>query len=317
MSAAPGGATAGGWRRLIRMSTPVAVVAMVIIGVVFMVVGARPAPPPPAPPGPVKVDVPWLSREADAQLVGDGGEPGVLFEGVVLGLPASPPARERIAAFAKANGIDIALETVDGDVEAIRIGVTYGGCCGYEGAESLALRLYRRRTGSSCFGTAYTWINDWDHLPVAGVHVRASVRVNRITARWERPIGVAALVERVDALVGADRVAVARAAGDRWIELEPGRGYRLEVPQNAVDERPDPGITIAAHAGRIVEVSVIARDRDDSELGRHLGEAARARWGRRHAIAENVWTWHLPDREITVDVNSYQPRITIRQLEAR
>src|SRR5688572_21412806 len=106
------------------------------------------------------VETPWLSKEAATHILDGEANLGPLFEDVMLGAPVSPEARAKIAAFARENNVAIDLETIEGDLAAIRFAVTFGGCCGYEGADVLALRLGRPDT-SNCCGCQETWIDDW------------------------------------------------------------------------------------------------------------------------------------------------------------
>lgn len=102
-------------------------VAMVAGTALVMVLGRRsetthrPQAPKPPPP-----EQPWLSADATAQIVSADGLPGPLFV------------------------VAIDLEIRDGGLTAIRFAVTYGGCCGYEAADKLGLRLGRTSTGVCC-----------------------------------------------------------------------------------------------------------------------------------------------------------------------
>src|SRR5687768_5811942 len=114
---------------------------MITTSVLAVAWGARDRGKPPAPPTRAPVaETPWLSKEAASQIVGPGGTLGPLFANVMLGgLAPSAEERARIAEFASANRVKIDLEVDDDELVAIRFDVTYGGCCGYEGAEVLAL----------------------------------------------------------------------------------------------------------------------------------------------------------------------------------
>jgi hypothetical protein len=72
----------------------------------------------------------------------------------------------------------------------VRFAVTFGGCCGYEGADVLALRLSRPQTETCCGCGRGTWIDDWAITSDAGVYMRASVRVNHVAVRWQRALAL-------------------------------------------------------------------------------------------------------------------------------
>ena len=292
--------------------------AMVAGSALVMLAGSRSEPEPAEPVPPAPREAPWLTREAAAQIIGPGAQLGPLFEGITLGGPAPAPAvRAKIAAFARANDVDLDLEIVDGDVAAVRFSVTYSGCCGYEGAEVLALRLDRPAIGRCC-GCPPTWINDWTVTSEDGrVFMRARVRVNRVDVRWERALTVSELLEQADDLLGMEAHAVATAARDRWVELEGARRYRLEVPYPLArfiagtpgwimyDE--DWGLHVVVNRGHVVEVSIAPRSAGATDLA----TALRSRWGRPRVTDEHVWSWQRPDRHITAELEGW-PRITIR-----
>ena len=288
--------------------------AMVAGSVLVLVVGARrdPGPPPETPRPPL--ETPWLTQEAAAEIVAPGGGLGPLFAGVTLGgLAPSPTVRAHIAEFARAHNVDIKLEIVDDEVAAVRFEVMYGGCCGYEGADALGRRLGRPKTDSCC-GCDEDWIDDWAMSAEDGVHVRARVRVNRVSVRWEPELTLDGLVARADALLGADRVAVAKAAGDRWFEIEPNRQYQLDVPY-AFDKyrmlRPgELGLQIVAAAGKIVEVSFTVRSNDD-DGERRIAELLRSHWGRPR-VNDESWTWRKRDRLVSAEVGYSSAAVTIR-----
>jgi hypothetical protein len=287
--------------------------------VIFL--GARHDEPAPLPP-PVHAEVPWLSKEAAAQVVQPGGALGPLFGDVHLGLPVPADAQARIAEFAKVNNIEIKLDVIEGDLAAIRFSVSYGGCCGYEGVDVLAHRMGRPETGNCCVCGPNTWFNDWTSVSDDGVHMRARVRVNRLSVRWEKTATLAQIVERADGLLGADRDAVAKSAGDRWYEIESNRRYLLEVPfpvpsntdygsPPRLEDRADMGMFLTAHAGVITEISVELREPyngadDTSEIPRLL----KARWGR-PKVGEYDWTWRTSDRTVTASVDSSRAKVTI------
>jgi hypothetical protein len=296
-------------------------VAAMIAGTVLVVVaGARSPTTQRAPPQPPPPEVPWLTPEAAAQVVAPGGGLGPLFEGVELGGPAPSPAqRARIAAFARDHRVAIELEVDDGELAAVRFAVTFGGCCGYEGADVLALRLGRPDT-ERCCGCESTWIDDWALTLDGGVRMRGRVRVNRVDVRWEPALELPELLDRADRLLGMHVASVRDAAGDRWSELEPGRRYQLEVAYPFVDatwfvnpgmeHRADLGLHLTAERGRIVEVTLSLRDRDD-DRARVLVATMRSRWGRSR-VASGAWTWLLSDRVVTAALHAPITRIAIR-----
>jgi len=283
--------------------------AMVAGTAAVIALGRRPTPA--APPVREKApETPWLSHEADAQIIGDGGEPGPLFAGLPLGGPAPlPEMRARIDAFAKANHVDIDLDVRDGELVAIRFGVTYHGCCGYEGADMLALRVRRPSYGGGCTGPwPPEWINDWAFANGDGIHVRAKVRVNRLEVRWERTESLAELLEHADRLLGQQTQKVRETEKHRFAELIPHERYVVEapMPSPAWPDRighDDLGIVLEAHAGRITEVT-LEIDRVDIE---ELDRAMRARWGRPHVADDEDPIWRLADRTVTISSG----RITI------
>jgi hypothetical protein len=289
--------------------------------VIFL--GARREPPPPAPPPPVHDAVPWLSKEAAAQIVNVGGAPGPLFADVHLGLPLPAEAQARIAHFAKANNVEIALDVRDGVLAAIRFAVSYGGCCGYEGADVLADRMGRPATGNCCVCGPNTWIDDWTTVDDSGIHMRGRVRINRVLVRWEKTATFAEIIEQADSLLGAKREDVARRAGDQWYEIEPNRRYLLEVPFPVAasndygspppfEQRRDVGMSLTTYAGVITEVSVPLREPyGDGETPSELQVALTARWGRPR-IREGTWTWRTTDRKVTAQLEQWPgPMLTI------
>ncbi len=225
-------------------------------------------------------DPQWLTKAAAAQVIGEDGSPGPLFAGVYLGGP-TPDAtvRARIADFARRNHVAIDLVIADDTVQAIHFDVTFGGCCGYEAADVLALRLQRPHTGWCCVCGGDRWIDDWAITNDAGVYTRARVRVNRVAVRWERALSVPELVERADSLLGADIHALARSSGDRLTQLA-GDDYQLEVPYPDApygeDLRTRNGLALHAERGRVVEVSTSVRALDD-DTSRALAAVLRAR----------------------------------------
>jgi hypothetical protein len=298
------------------MSAQVWLGAMVAGSVLVIVAGSRTEPAPEPVPPRLPLEAPWLTREAAAEIIGPGGSLGSLFDGVTLGgTPPLPAVRARIDEFARGNNVTIDLEIVDEEVAAVRFEVMYGGCCGYEGADALAARMGRPKTGGGCMGVERGWVDDWAIALDEGVYVRARVRVNRLLVRWERVTTLEGLLERADRLLGADRGAVGSVARDRWIEIDPGR-YRLEVPYPFFGSRwfseywPVLGIQVEVDRRRIVEVSFSIRDRDQ-ELER-VHAVFRSHWGRpRIRDGGETWTWHKPDRIVTAGFEPDESTTTV------
>jgi hypothetical protein len=290
------------------MSAKGMLVTMVAGTALVIVAGARSAEPQRAPEVTAPPEVQWLSREAAAQIVGPSGELGPLFSDVVLGGPApSPAARARIAEFARENHVAIELDVVDDGLAAVRFAVEFGGCCGYEGADVLALRLRRPSTGVCCVCGPEKWINDWTLATVDGAHVSARVDVNRVEVTWRPMLSAAALIERTESLLGADAAAIRRAAGNRWKVY--GVGEVLELPYPFRDSSyanyyPDErGARIEVEAGKIVEVSFMVHDR---EALKQVAAQLRAQWGRPRKRDVATWTWQASDRIITADLDREQ-----------
>jgi hypothetical protein len=256
----------------------------------------------PEPP----LEAPWLSAKAAAELVGPDGSLGPLFDGVSLGGPApSREARARIAAFARANRVEIDLEVVDHELAAVRFAVTFGGCCGYEGADVMSLRMGRPRT-SECCGCEKEWIDDWAVTSDTGVHMRARVRVNRVLVRWERTTTLPDVLQRADGLLGMRVADARRSAGDHWKEIDPDR-YLLEMPYefarywggpgSRLRNRHDLGLQVRAESGTIVEVSLAPNIDVD---GAEIATLTKPLWGRSRII-EDTYTWRTSDRIVTVE----------------
>jgi hypothetical protein len=265
-----------------------------------------------------KVDVPWLSHEAAAQLIGPDGAPGPLFEGLDLGgPPPSPVERRRIAAFARANGIAIDLDIADDELAAIRLDVTFGGCCGYEGADVLALRLHRPTRGANDCMVPEWWPNDWV-FSSGDAYARVALRFGRVTVRWEAPWSFAEMLARADSLLGTQVADVSAASHGHWITAAPGR-YLLEVPYVfdgyafadplPVAERDDLGLMITAEHGQIVEVAFRVNIDWHSELDE--------RWGSAHEVDDDDgWTWRVPGRVVHQPYD-WTERTTIRLAPGR
>ena len=261
---------------------------------------------------------PWLTPEAQQLIVGAGGELGPLFTGLTLG-GGEPSAkdRERIRTFADANHVIINLDVADHTLVAVRFSVTFGGCCGYEGADSLATRLDRPRTGHY----DRDWVDDWAIATEDGNSARTHVHVGRVDVRWEQTLTLDAVLERAEDLVGKDRASARTAAGEHWVTLDFGANDRLELPFPYTRSEygviamqgKDLGLQLVTERGRIAEVSFSQRNPDADEVTR----AVRARWGRPQQIdKDGLWTWKKRGQVITIDPTSYVPTLVIRSSEA-
>ena len=264
---------------------------------------SRSAPEPPVVRRKVP-EQPWLSAEAAAKVIGDGGALGPLFDGVELGGPApSPRTRALIAAFARSNNVEIDLQISGGLLTAVRFDVTYGGCCGYEAADLLARRLARPYNGGGCFGEKI-WLNDWATSNEDGTRMRAKVDVNHVSVRWEPELILPEVLARADRLMGGQADAVGKRAHERWISLERGQ-YLLELPYDFGGYReyaataPDQlGFRVGVRANRISTIGFSVRDQsDDTKLLKQL----KAHWGAPERKGES-FVWSKPDRTITADV---------------
>jgi hypothetical protein len=292
---------------------------MIAGSVAVMLIAARRPDPRPAPTPPRAHERPWLSREAILQIIGPDG-PGPLFAGAELGgSPPTPEVRARIAEFAKANDVEINFEVVGGELVAVRFAVTFGGCCGYEGADTVGRQLGRVRT-ESCCECSPEWADDWVKTLEDGVHIRVHVHVNRIEVRWERAVSLAGLLDSTEGVLGKTRASVSASAADRWTEVMEDR-YLLEVPypfdltESAISAslyaREDLGARVETDHGRVGQVSFVLRYFGDSE---QLETQLRARWGRPRVVAKDpeTWTWRTRDREITAVIEAYSARIVMR-----
>lgn len=306
--------------------------AMVAGTALVMLVGAR-HDPSPKPAAPARLEEePWLSKEAAAQIIGADGKLGPLFAGVELGGPApSIETRERIENFARANHVDIELEIAEATLVSVRFAVTYAGCCGYEGADVLALRLGRPSTGVCCVCGPDTWINDWAIASDDGTYMRAKVRVNRVEVRWEHALDVTGMLDRANRLLGQDAESVRAAAGERWASRsvpspyygEPAKPYAfLAMPHAtyfdlAIDLRSNDefGAQLIVEDGRIAEVSFVMRElEEDSDTRSAATKALRATWGQPVSRKRGTWTWRTADRVVTAALDTWRPSVTIRKL---
>jgi hypothetical protein len=268
-------------------------------------------PPPPPPP---KAGPQWIGRDAVPHLVAPGGKPGPLFDGMTLGGAAPTDVqRARVDEFAKKNDMDIALEMHDDKLAAIRVGITFKGGFGSEGAEVFALRFQRPSTGTCCVCGPDTWINSWAYVLEGGVRVRARIKANRVEARWERAATYDELFAGADELLGKDFVATREAAGDRWHEvtayhlLEAAMPYPRERPRNGRSDGSDLGFLVEEQGGKIVAVTLALDDSDDN--AKDIERAARARWGHPR-VDESEWSRKRHDRAVQLR-NDYRPRLLI------
>jgi hypothetical protein len=295
---------------------------MIVGTAVIIAVGSRLAEPARDPVAAPKrpIEKPWLSREATAQIIAPGGGLGPLFAGAELGGPApGPEIRERIAAFARANDVRIDLDIIDDELAAVRFEVAFAGCCGYEGADGIAMKLGRPHTGVCCVCGPDTWFNDWSIVTEDGSYARTSVRVNRVVVRWEPRASVADVIERADALFGARTATARAAAGDRWIEGDDHRvlyevGYVLSSSSGwgavpALTNRRDLGLLLRTERGRIAEVAFDLQIAEP-DTSADVRKALRRRWGHPH-IKDTTWTWHTANRSITAEVSDYGAQIVI------
>lgn len=251
-----------------------------------------------------------MSKEADSQIVGPDGTLGPLFGDLMLGgLAPSPEVRTRIAAFAQKNGVAIHLDVDDDQLVVIRFDVSYSGCCGYEGAEVLALRAHRPSIGGGCMGGPSRWVNNWTQQFEDGTHLRASVDLNRVQFRWERTLTTDEVLSRADELVGANTLALAR--GDHLKPLE-GQQFLLEVPYPFHRyygwESNELGMVVTASLDRVTEISFTLRDDDQ----RTLAKTMKARWGR-PSVRDTKWTWRKADRIIEATIEDDFANVIVRR----
>ena len=267
------------------------------------------APQPAKKPPPVHAhERPWLSREAMEQLVSPSGGPGPLFASLTLGGP--PPdadTRNAVEAFASVNGIEIHLDVEDGELAEIRVGVTFGGCCGYEGADALGRLLHRTRRypDESARGVPS---DRWNIVSDEGVNIHARVVVNRIDVRWHALWTVPELLDHAEALAGRPRATARARAGDRWHDDSVDDSW-LDVPfafSNHPAESDQPGVHIAVEGGRVSDISFSLWPVDVAELRKTL----RTRWGRPRVSAAGL-TWHTAARDITVKLDDSEADFAI------
>jgi len=301
------------------------IVAMVAGTGLVVFLGTRHHDEPEPPPQPV-VHPPdeWVSKEARAQLVAEGGGPGPLFAGLVIGGPApSADARARIAEFAQNNHVDIDLETQHDQLVAIWIDVTFKGGYGSEGADVFALRLKHPST-SRCGGDS-RWIDMWAFVLDSGIRLRGNVAINRVQARWEKPAALADLVARADELLGMDVETVKASAGKRW-HTTPGGHYLVDAaipfpkgwPGEWEFEPANLGFLLSEQGGKIVRVKTSWRVDEGPRVDDELEKICVKRWGAysggEGTDEENgvTWVWKKRDRKIKVYQPGARPMIVIK-----
>jgi len=287
--------------------------ALLLIAGICLMAASIPRRHPHAPARRVhKTERPWLTRDAQDQLIGENGAPGPLFAGVTLGgLPPTQDQRDAIAQFANANAVDIELEVRDDTLTAIRASVTFGGCCGYEAVDVLGRRLSRPHLSLCVDCDDYVPVDDWAYEPEHGVHVSFHTHVNTLAVRWEPALSTDEALDAVEAIVGERIDKLKRAAGDRLTEREPHE-YLLGLPYDA--SRPafegtrKPGMAVRVHAGVITEVELDVFIEGDEESRAPIEKLLRARFGRPRIDAETgAWTWHHDGHAIAADLCSYDP----------
>lgn len=264
-----------------------------------------------------RTERPWPTRDAQDQLIGSNGEPGPLFAGLTLGGPdPSTAQRAAIAAFAKANGIDIHLEVRDDTLVAIRASITFGGCCGYEAVDVIGLRLSRPRIYHCNDCSDYTPVDDWAYEPEPDVHARFHTHVNTLAVRWEPALSTNELLDTVEAMIGKPIDKLKHSQGDRITEVD-AHAYLLELPYDA--DRPpfegqQPiGVAISTHAGAVSEVSLelVGDPPEDVELA-PIEKVLRTRYGRPHIDdSTGDYTWHHDGRVITANISLYDARASV------
>ena len=285
----------------------------VVALVAVVVITTRPrATPSEAATLPVS-EKPWLSHAAQDQIIGPQGTLGPLFVGVTLGGPApAPEIRERIAAFALENDVAIDFEVTDDELVAIRFDVTFGGCCGYEAVDILAARIGQPMHLGGCSGPNY-YFNNWARANEDGTHVRAMVRVNRLSLRWEHTLALDDVITRAERALNTDRGTISESAGDRWVELDAAKYYVLELPYAFVNthvndasrsQPSDRGIQLVTDRRIVTEASFTTNDAN-------VRKRLKARWGKPRVTADGEWLWYKSDRTIVAVIDDYRTTITL------
>lgn len=269
---------------------------------------------------------PWITDAAIDEVLGEGGGPGALFSDVAFGSTPTAMTRARIEQFAKTNDVEIRLETKADQVTAIRFAVTYGGCCGYEGADRLGRRLGRPWTEDGC-PAPKEWVNTWTFQGSDTTLTRVHVAVNRVEIRWEPLLSVPQLLERMEKLVGQPAASVADEFGDHWRELEVDHRYLLEVPflfgfKNYIFSEPpklaqrdDLGIMVTIERGVITGVKITIQDMSDFDP---LREGLEKRWGHPRMRVEGetsapTWRWKKPGLSIVANPEDATRTVEIKR----
>jgi hypothetical protein len=275
-----------------------------VLAMVIAVYRGAPQPPVPQPPAKHAHERPWLTHEAMEELVSPAGGPGPLFADLTLGGPVPARAtRARVAAFARTNGIDIHLDVAGDELAAIRVGVTFGGCCGYEGADSFG-RLLHRTNIYEC-DCRPTPADDWTSASNDGIGIHGHVAVNRVDVRWEAMLSLPEVLDRAEAIAGRPHATVRAHAGDHWHATAFDEVLELPFVSGPAGYGGD-GLHLEVERGRITEVSFKLFDVASDELAATL----RARWGRPH-VTDGAWTWRTRERVITVNPDSFASTFVI------
>src|SRR3569623_3171613 len=292
--------------------------AVLLIGGIGLLAASIPRPAPsPLPKCAHMTERPWRTRVAQDQLIGLDGGPGPLFAGLTLGGPApSPEQSAAIAQFENANGGVIHLDVRDDTLGAIRLSITFGGCCGYEAVDVLGMRLSRPRVYDCCDCSDYTPQDDWAFEPVVGVHARFHTHVNTLTVRWEPALTNEEVLDAAEAMFGESIDKLKRASGHRIREAEPHE-YVVELPYDAprppFEGRPSIGMHVSTHAGAVREVSLelIGDPPADVEYA-PVEKVLRKRYGRPHVDAETgELVWHRNGHTIKATVSNYDARASV------
>jgi hypothetical protein len=233
---------------------------------------------------------------------------GPLFEGITLGgSEPSKEIRERIAALARALDGALDVEVAADELVAVRGRGKVGGGCGDAGNDLLARRLGQPNNGGGC-GMPKFFYDTWAIASEDGTHLRAAVHVNRLDVRWERTLSFDELVSRAEKMLGADRGTLADDGDDRWIELESGKRYVLELPYEYTKSwqaralPSERGIQLVTDRRIVTEVTFLTT---------HEREQLRAKWGRPRNAAADDWVWYRGDRTITAVFDGMKTTVTI------
>lgn len=280
---------------------------LVAIGLSAMVAASWPAYAPEADAATaVEPEKPWFTYEALREIFDGERGFGPLFEGSTVGRSApSPETRARIAAFAKQHGIAIDLQIEDDELRSVTLDITFGGCCGYEGVDVMAMGLGRPRY-SECCNCKGTYIDNWA-LHTEDARIRVTVRVNRLTLHWEPRIALPVLLARMDALIGMRAETVKKSEGKHWKEAD-GR-ILLEQPYDfsgpndwlgvapGLAGRTDLGAEVRVEDGVIADIEFTLYPSVDTD---EAIEAYQKLWGT-PKLTDDDRTWTKRDRVITTN----------------